>query len=73
MSTRLKIKAKDLMGFDEVVQECHLNQIPIYVVSPKRFMVSTDELPIEVLHKFNNLGVTVVQDTQYSMDIMQTS
>lgn len=69
MTVRLKIRAKDLSGLDAVILECRNYRIKTYTVSEKRFMVSTGELPDELVRKFNDLGVVVIADTQYGIDL----
>lgn len=68
MTERYKVRAPS----DELYREVLLlldQQVPVFVASEKRRMVSTGEIPNTIMTRIRELGATVTPDFQYESDV----
>jgi hypothetical protein len=67
MANRYKIKAPDAQQYKEVRQLVEA-RVPILVESEKRRMLSTGELPSDLLAEIRSRGCEVTPDVQYELE-----
>jgi hypothetical protein len=64
MANRYKIKAPDPQRYEEA-RRLVASRVPVFVESEKRRMLSTGELPADLLEELKSKGCEVVRDVQY--------
>ncbi|MDQ3908291.1 MAG: hypothetical protein M3268_08085 [Acidobacteriota bacterium] len=67
MAKRYKIRAPDPQRYEEVRRLVE-SRVPVLVESEKRRMLSTGELPPDLVEEVKRRGCEVVPDVQYEAD-----
>lgn len=64
MTKRYQIRTSDDKQYKDVIKLIR-DKVPIYVLSEKRRMISTAEIPPTILQDIKDRGATVVQDFKF--------
>lgn len=64
---RYKIKAQNMDNLKQV-QEILQDQVDIHVISERRLMIATGDLPGEIKDRVLGTGAEITQDLQYDLE-----
>lgn len=68
MAKRYKIRAPSEKAYRDVCATLRAENVPVFVASEKRRVISTGSIPAKVITDIKERGATVSADQQYSME-----
>jgi len=68
MKIRYKIKAPDEKAYGKIQDRLRDKNVEIFLTSEKRLMISTGDIPSNVLSDIKEQGATVTTDFKYDLE-----